>query len=167
MLYLAEVQKQKSGFMGAGKAEIKLLAFQRADQSWNPVSGDETIPAEEANNLTSGALVLADVNANRQVQRIQEAARPLVSILQNFSRHIEKSKRQEEEIEQWKQSLTYQSQELNRRNMELEARLEQLQQMENDFKQMEAKQQEIDTGSETIERLQKELERNRRELEGA
>ncbi len=167
MLYLAEVQKQKGGFMGAGKAEIKLLAFQRGDQSWNPVPGDETIPTEEANNLSSGALVLADVNANRQVQRIQEAARPLVSILQNFSRHIEKSKRQEDEIEQWKQSLTYQSQELNRRNMELEARLEQLQQMENDFKQMEAKQQEIDTGSKTIERLQKEIERNRRELEGA
>ncbi len=167
MLYLAEVQKQKSGFMGAGKAEIKLLAFQRADQSWNPVPGDEMIPAEEANNLGAGVLVLADVNANRQVQRIQEAGRPLVSILQNFSRHIEKSKRQEEEIEQWKQSLSYQSQELNRRNMEMEARLEQLQQVENDFKQMEAKRQEIDTAHETMERLRKEVERNRRELEGA
>ncbi len=167
MLYLAEVQKQKSGFMGAGKAEIKLLAFQRADQSWNPVPGDEMIPAEEANNLSSGALVLADVNANRQVQRIQEAGRPLVSILQNFSRHIEKSKRQEEEIEQWKQSLTYQSQELNRRNMEMEARLEQMQQMENDSKHLELKRQEVDGGRETVERLQAEIERNRRELEGA
>ena len=167
MLYLAEVQKQKSGFMGAGKAEIKLLAFQRADQSWNPVPGDEMIPAEEANNLSSGALVLADVNANRQVQRIQEAGRPLVSILQNFSRHLEKSKRQEEEIEQWKQSLTYQSQELNRRNMEMEARLEQMQQMENDSKQLESKRQEIDGGRETIERLQADIERNRQELEGA
>lgn len=167
MLYLAEVQKQKSGFMGAGKAEIKLLAFQRADQSWNPVPGDEMIPAEEANNLSSGALVLADVNANRQVQRIQEAGRPLVSILQNFSRHLEKSKRQEEEIEQWKQSLTYQSQELNRRNMEMEARLEQMQQMENDSKQLESKRQEVDGGRETVERLQVEIERNRQELEGA
>ncbi len=167
MLYLAEVQKQKSGFMGAGKAEIKLLAFQRADQSWNLVSGEEVIPAEEANNLNGGALVLADLNTNRQVQRIQEAGRPLIGILQNLSRHLEKSKRQEEEIEQWKQSLTYQSEELNRRNMEMEARLEQLQQMEGNFKQLEAQRQEINTGRETVERLRKEIERNRQELEGA
>lgn len=167
MLYLAEVQKQKSGFMGAGKAEIKLLAFQRPDQSWNPVPGEETIPAEEANNLNAGTLVLADLNANRQVQRIQEASRPLVGILQNFSRTLEKSKRQEEEIEQWKQSLTYQSQELNRRNMEMEARLEQLQQMESDFNQLEAQRQEIENGREKMARLQQEIERNRRELEGA
>jgi len=39
-------------------------------------------------------------------------------------RHPEKSKRQEEEIEQWKQSPDLSSQELNRRNMEMEARLE-------------------------------------------
>ncbi|MBW4637130.1 MAG: pilus motility taxis protein HmpF [Gloeocapsa sp. UFS-A4-WI-NPMV-4B04] len=167
MLYLAEVQKQKSGFMGAGKAEIKLLAFQRPDQSWNPVPGEEAIAAEEANNLNAGTLVLADLNANRQVQRIQEAGRPLVSILQNFSRTLEKSKRQEEEIEQWKQSLTYQSQELNRRNMEMEARLEQLQQMESDFNQLEAQRQEIETGREKMAQLQQEIERNRRELEGA
>jgi chromosome segregation ATPase len=167
VLYLAEVQKQKSGFMGAGKAEIKLLAFQRPDQSWNPVPGEETIPAEEANNLNAGSLVLADLNANRQVQRIQEASRPLVGILQNFSRTLEKSKRQEEEIEQWKQSLTYQSQELNRRNMEMEARLEQLQQMESDFNQLEAQRQEIENGREKMARLQQEIERNRRELEGA
>ena len=167
MLYLAEVQKQKSGFMGAGKAEIKLLAFQRPDQSWNPVQGEEAIAAEEANNLNAGTLVLADLNANRQVQRIQEAGRPLVSILQNFSRTLEKSKRQEEEIEQWKQSLTYQSQELNRRNMEMEARLEQLQQMESDFNQLEAQRQEIETGREKMAQLQQEIERNGRELEGA
>ena len=167
MLYLAEVQKQKSGFIGAAKAELKLLASQRADQSWTPVPGEEVIPAEEANNLNAGALVLADLNANRQVQRIQEAGRPLVSLLQNFSRQLEKSKSQEEEIAGWKQSLTYQSQELNRRSMEMEARLEQLQQVEDDFKQLEAQRQEIETGQEAVQRLKIEIERNRRELEGA
>lgn len=167
MLYLAEVQKQKTGFIGAAKAELKLLASQRADQSWTPVPGEEVIPAEEANNLNAGALVLADLNANRQVQRIQEAGRPLVSLLQNFSRQLEKSKSQEEEIAGWKQSLTYQSQELNRRSMEMEARLEQLQQMEDDFKQLEAQRQEIETGQEAVQRLKIEIERNRRELEGA
>jgi chromosome segregation ATPase len=167
VLYLAEVQKQKTGFIGAAKAELKLLACQRADQSWNPVSGEEVIPAEAANNLNAGVLVLADLNANRQVQRIQEAGRPLVSLLQNFSRQLEKSKSQEEEIAGWKQSLTYQSQELSRRSMEMEARLEQLQHLEDDFKQLEAQRQEIKTGQEAVERLQTEIERNRGELQGA
>jgi len=164
VLYLAEVQKQKSGFMGAGKVEIKLLAFQRSDQSWNSVPGEEVIPVEEASNLATGALVLADVNANRQVQRIQEAGRPLVNILQNFSRLLEKFKRQEEEIEQWKQSLTYQSQEMNRRNMEMEARLEQLQQMEAEFKQLEARHHELKTGQEEAEMLRQEIESSHQSL---
>lgn len=167
MLYLAEVQKQKTGFMGAAKAEIKLLAYQRVDQSWNPVQGEEVIPAEEASNLNGGALVLADLNANRQVQRLQEAGRPLISILQNFSRQLEKSKHQEAEIEQWKESLNYQTEEINRRQMEMEAQLEQLAQAEATLQQLEAQQQEITSGRETVARLQAELERNRAELAGA
>ncbi len=138
MLYLAEVQKQKSGFISSAKAELKLLAYQRADQSWNPVQGEEVISAEGVSNLNAGALVLAELNANRQVQRVQEAGRPLVSILQNFSRQLEKFKSMEEEIAEWKESLNYQSQELNSRQLAMEARLEQLQKMEDDFKQLEA-----------------------------
>lgn len=167
MLYLAEVQKQKTGFMGVAKAEIKLLAYQRADQSWNPVQAEEVMPAEEANNFNSGTLVIAELNNNRQVQRIQDAGRPLVSILQNLSRQLEKSKNQEDEIEQWKESLRFQSEEMNRRHMEMEARLEQLQQMESDFNQLEAQRQEIETGREKMAQLQQEIERNRQELEGA
>lgn len=168
MLYLAEVQKQKTGFMAStSKAEIKLLASQRADHSWQPVPGEEVIPAEEANNFNAGMLVLADLNSNRQVQRIQEAGRPLLSILQNLSRSLEKFKHQEEEIQQWKQSLTYQSQELNRRNIEMETRLEQLQQIEDDFQRLEEQRQEIDNAREIVERLRQENERNSRDLAGA
>ena len=169
MLYLAEIQKQKGGFIGSAKAELKLLACQRADQSWNPVPKEEVIPAptEEVSKLNDGALVLADLNPNRQVQRIQEAGRPLVGILQNFSRQLEKSKSQEEEIEQWKQSLTYQSQELNRRQMEMEASLEQLQQMQEEFERLEGQRQELDTARQQTQQLREEIERNRQELEGA
>ena len=169
MLYLAEVQKQKTGFMGSAKAELKLLACQRADLSWNPLPREELIPAttEETNNLNDGVLVLVDLNPQRQVQRLQEAGRPLVSILQNFSRQLEKSKSQEEEISQWKQSLTYQSQELNSRQMEMEARWEQMQQMEEDFERLEAQRQEINTAQEETQRLRAEIERKRQELEGA
>ncbi|MDZ8186025.1 MAG: pilus motility taxis protein HmpF [Nostoc sp. ChiSLP02] len=167
MLYLAEVQKQKGGLLsGSGKTELKLLACQRTDQNWSTVS-EEVIAAEDASKLNDGALVLVELNPNRQVQRIQEAGRPLVNILQNFSRQLEKFKLKEDEIDQWKQSLTFQAQELNRREMEMEARLEQLQNMEEDLQQLEEQKQEVDTSRGEIEKLQAEIERNRQELEGA
>ncbi|NEP50267.1 MAG: hypothetical protein F6K65_16200, partial [Moorea sp. SIO3C2] len=101
--------------MGRAQAELKLLAFQRTDQSWNKVSGEEVLPTEQANNFGDGALVIVNLSGNRQIQgTIEAAGGRLVNLLQNFSRLLEKSKNQEEEIEQWKQSLTYQSQELNR-----------------------------------------------------
>ncbi|HYX14807.1 MAG TPA: pilus motility taxis protein HmpF [Nostoc sp.] len=167
MLYLAEVQKQKGGLLsGSGKTELKLLACQRTDQNWNTVS-EEVIAAEEASKLNDGALVLVELNPNRQVQRIQEAGRPLVNILQNFSRQLEKFKLKEDEIDQWKQSLTFQAQELNRREMDMEVRSEQLHNMEDELQQLEQQKQEVDTSRQEIERLQTEVERNRLELEGA
>ncbi|MBN3959040.1 pilus motility taxis protein HmpF [Nostoc sp. NMS8] len=167
MLYLAEVQKQKGGLLSGGaKTELKLLACQRTDQNWSPVS-EEVIAAEDASKLNDGALVLAELNPNRQVQRIQEAGRPLVNILQNFSRQLEKFKLKEDEIDQWKQSLTFQAQELNRREMDMEVRSEQLQQLEEELQHLEEQKQEVDTSRQEIERLQGEIERNRQELEGA
>jgi chromosome segregation ATPase len=167
VLYLAEVQKQKGGLLSGGaKTELKLLACQRTDQNWSTVS-EEVISGEDASKLNDGALVLVELNPNRQVQRIQEAGRPLVNILQNFSRQVEKFKLKEDEIDQWKQSLTFQAQELNRREMDMEARLEQLQQMEDDFQRLEAQQQEVETSRAEIEKLQQEIERHRQELEGA
>ncbi|NEU74051.1 hypothetical protein PI95_016175 [Hassallia byssoidea VB512170] len=167
MLYLAEVQKQKGGLLGGGsKTELKLLACQRTDQNWSNVS-EEAIAAEDGSKLNDGALVLVELNPQRQVQRIQEAGRPLVNILQNFSRQVEKFKLKEEEIDQWKESLTFQAQELNRREMEMEARAEQLQQMDDDFQRLEAEKQEVDTSKQEIERLREEFERNRHELQGA
>lgn len=158
MLYLAEVQKQKT-FIGALKIEIKLLAFQRADSSWNPVQPEEVIPAEEASNFNTGALVLADLNSNRQVQRIQEAGRPLVSILQTFSRQIEKSKGQDAEIEQWKESLRFQSEEMNRRHMEMEARLEQLEQIEEDYNRLQSNPLQPGLDETTVSQVEELLDR--------
>jgi chromosome segregation ATPase len=167
VLYLAEVVQKKGGIIGGGKTELRLLACQRSEQSWAAVPGEELVPTDEGNRYSPGALVLVDLTSNKQVQRVQEAARQLVSILQNFSRLQEKFKTQEEEIEQWKQSLTYQSQELNRREMEMESRREQLLQMEEDFEQLEQQRQEMETAREEINRLREESERNRQELEGA
>ncbi|WP_414527840.1 pilus motility taxis protein HmpF [Nodularia chucula] len=167
MLYLAEVQKQKGGLLSGGpKTELKLLACQRTDQNWSPVSED-AITADDASKLNDGALVLVELNPNRQVQRIQEAGRPLVNMLQTFSRQLEKFKLKEDEIDQWKESLTFQAQEMNRREMDMEARLEQLQQMEEEFQRLESQKQEVETKREQISQLQADIERNRQELEGA
>ncbi len=167
MLYLAEVQKQKGGLLGGGgKTELKLLACQRTDQTWS-AGAEEIITAEEASKLNDGTLILVELNPQRQVQRIQEAGRPLVNILQNFSRQLEKFKLKEEEIDQWKESLTFQAQELNRREIEMETRLEQLQQMEEDFQRLDAEKQEVETSRTDIKKLQQEIEGNRQELEGA
>ncbi|MEG3897886.1 MULTISPECIES: pilus motility taxis protein HmpF [unclassified Microcoleus] len=168
MLYLAEVQKQRSGFgLGGGKAELKLLACQRGEHNWSAVPGDDAIPVEEANKFNDGTLVLVELSASKQVQRIQEAARQLVSILQNFSRLQDKFKDKEEEIEQWKASLTFSSQELNRREMEMQAREEQLAQMEDELERLEAQRSEIENTRDEANRLREDVDRSRVEIQTA
>lgn len=138
MLYLAEVQK-KTTFMGGAKAELKLLARQQAENSWSAVPGDETINYDAGSDYNHGQLVLVDLSANRQIQgNVQEAARQLVGILQNFTRMREKFRAQEEEIEGWKQSLVYQSQELTSRELEMEARQEELEHLQSQITEIEA-----------------------------
>jgi chromosome segregation ATPase len=166
VLYLAEVQK-KSGFIGSGKAEFKLIACQRSEQNWSAVPGDEIVPAPDDAAYNAGALVMVELNSNRLIQRHYEAGRSLVSILQNFSSLSKKFKTQEDEIEQWKQSLTYQSQELNRREMEIEARQEALEQAEADLEKVEAQREAVDKAKTEVESLRQEYERKQSELEGA
>lgn len=167
MLYLAEVQKQKGGLLGGGsKAELKLLACQRNDQSWSAVS-EEVISAEDASKLNDGALVMVELSPTRQVQRIQEAGRPLATILQNYSRQVEKFKAKEEEINQWKESLTFQAQELSRRELEMEDRMAQLQQIEEECQNLDSEKQEVDNSRAEIETLKQEIEKRSQELEGA
>ncbi len=130
MLYLAEVQKPKSGFNigGRTKAELKLLAYQRSEQSWSAIPGEELIPApDDAGNYHPGVLVLLDMNTNRQIQSpLKEAGKNLVGILQNLSRQIDKYKKESDEIESWQQSLSIQSQQLQLRQEEIYGRDEDL-----------------------------------------
>jgi chromosome segregation ATPase len=168
VLYLAEVQKQSKGFMGGSETKLKLLACQRNDQSWSVIPGNELIAAEEASNFGDGALVIVNLSTNRQIQGEPESAsKRVIGILQGFSRLLEKTKNQEDEIEQWKESLTIQSEELSRREMEMENRLERLEQMEEEYKQLEQQREEIILVKEEAERIREEFERKSQELEGA
>lgn len=168
MLYLAEIQKQSKGFMGGSETKLKLLACQRNDQSWSVVPGNELITAEEASNFGDGALVIVNLSTNRQIQGEPESAsKRVIGILQGFSRLLEKTKNQEDEIEQWKESLTIQSEELSRREMEMENRLERLEQMEEEYKQLEQQKEEIISAKQEAEKIRQDFERKTQELEGA
>ncbi|GET35401.1 hypothetical protein [Microseira wollei] len=151
MLYLATVQKQ-TRFFSTVKAELKLLACKRGDNSWSPVAGDEVIPAPEASNFNGGVLVLVDVTASKKAQNIREAAPSLVKILQNFSYLQEKWEAKEKERDFWKEALTHQSAELNRREMELRVQQEQL----------TKQRQELDKARLELQKLQIELEQQKK-----
>ena len=165
MRYLAEIKRQSKGFMGGVETKLKLLAFQEGDRSWNISSGADLVSIEETNDLGEGALVMVTLDDKQQIKgSLEPASKRIIGILQSFSRLIEKSKSQEEEIETWKESLTIQSEELSSREMDMETRLEQLEQMEAEIQQFDQQRQEISSSREEINKLKTELEEKSQQL---
>lgn len=150
MLYLAELSKS----IGFGKSSLQLLAKQQQDNTWVAVNEDP-IPlegriAQETGRFKDGVLVLAEVAGNRQVTRISEAARQLVTYLQSFSQLQLRVRRQEEEIENWRKSLTFQAQELTRREMELAAQEEEVQRLYEQYKAVAEERKLLDSLKEEL-----------------
>ena len=167
MLYLAEIQKQSKGFMSGVETRLKLIACQRNDRSWSVVN-NESITVEEACDFGDGALIVVNLNSNRKIEgKMELASLQVVNILKNFSRLLEKSQEQEQEINQWKESLAIQSEELSRRQIEIDARLEQLEQMEEQHEQLEQQKAEVARAQAESEKSRAELEAKTAELEGA
>lgn len=165
MRYLAEIKKQSKGFMGGVEAKLKLLAFQESDRSWNIASGNDLVSIEDTNDLGEGALVMVTLDDKQQLKgSLESASSRIIGILQSFSRLIEKSKSQEEEIETWKESLTIQSEELSSREMDMETRMEQLEQMEAEIQQFDQQRQEISASKEEVTTLKAELEEKSQKL---
>ena len=165
VLYLAEVHKQaRTGLLGI-KTELKLLAKQESDQHWSTLRGEKMISADFNTDYNAGVLVLVELDAKQQVKSIQDAAKQLVGLLQNFSRMRDKFHSQEEEIEGWKQSLIYQSQELTRREVDMEVRAEELQQLESEAQKIEQQRQAFEASREEILQLKDQIERDRQHLE--
>ena len=159
MLYLAEVKKQTRGFIGGYKTELKLLACQHNDQTWSAIPGEDILIYDETNSLGEGALLLVNLSNSRQLQGNPElAGAEMVRQLQKISRLMERSKKDQEKIEQWKQSLTYQSEILNRQKMEMETRIEQIEQIEAEFEYLERKKQELETLKQQLNEQQRHLE---------
>jgi chromosome segregation ATPase len=159
VLYLAEVKKQTRGFIGGYKTELKLLACQHNDQTWSAIPGEDILIYDETNSLGEGALLLVNLSNSRQLQGNPElAGAEMVRQLQKISRLMERSKKDQEKIEQWKQSLTYQSEILNRQKMEMETRIEQIEQIEAEFDYLERKRQELETLKQQLNEQQRHLE---------
>jgi len=159
VLYLAEVKKQTRGFIGGYKTELKLLACQHNDQTWSAIPGEDILTYDETNSLGEGALLLVNLSNNRQLQGNPElAGAEMVRQLQKISRLMERSKKDQEKIEQWKQSLTYQTEILNRQKMEMETRIEQIEQIEAEFEYLERKRQELETLKQQLNDQQRHLE---------
>jgi len=159
VLYLAEVKKQTRGFIGGYKTELKLLACQHNDQTWSALPGEDILTYDETNSLGEGALLLVNLSNNRQLQGNPElAGAEMVRQLQKISRLMERSKKDQEKIEQWKQSLTYQTEILNRQKMEMETRIEQIEQIEAEFEYLERKRQELETLKQQLNDQQRHLE---------
>jgi chromosome segregation ATPase len=159
VLYLAEVKKQTRGFIGGYKTELKLLACQHKDQTWSAIPGEDILTYDETNSRGEGALLLVNLSNNRQLQGNPElAGAEMVRQLQKISRLMERSKKDQEKIEQWKQSLTYQSEILNRQKMEMETRIEQIEQIEAEFDYLERKRQELETLKQQLNEQQRHLE---------
>jgi len=159
VLYLAEVKKQTRGFISGYKTELKLLACQHKDQTWSAIAGNDILTCDETNSIGEGALLLVNLSDNRQLQGNPElAGAEMVRQLQKISRLMERSKKDQEKMEQWKQSLTYQSEILNRQKMEMETRIEQIEQIEAEFEYLERKRQELENLKQQLIEQQRHLE---------
>lgn len=162
MRYLAEVQK--IGTLGV-KTQLKLLAYQESEQIWSPVADEETIVSETANKYKAGSFVLVELNKSKQVRQIEEAARPLVGILQSYAYLPKKLQRLEEDIKLWYESYSEQKKMLTRRSLALQNREQQLKQQKEDFdRKLEQQREELDSVWDDLARLRQQLNLDRQKL---
>ncbi|NJL82023.1 MAG: hypothetical protein HC890_01800 [Chloroflexaceae bacterium] len=138
MLYLARVQHNPM----AGDKKLQLLACQKSAAVW-VFAKTEIIPLAVESWLGEGAIVLAELNEQRQVIELQEATDWLLNLVEQYLGDSaitpEFVAAEQVRVEQWRRELTAQSQELTRIRLEVETRREQLQLLEAALKQEQEK----------------------------
>ena len=135
MWHLAQVKKKQGS---EGKAQLQLLAQQKAEHAWTILTEDMNDLCLEGDEYREGTLLLVELNGSRQVQKVQEATSWILDVIEQYlALGITPAVLQEEvqRAEQWRQSLTLKSQELQRRALEMEARREQIQELEDNLLQ--------------------------------
>jgi chromosome segregation ATPase len=153
VLYLAEVKNQnKVSFVGGYKTELKLLASQSSDQTWNSLSGNESITIDAINDAVGkGALYILNLDDNLQLQSEPElAGGRVVNYLRQLSRTLEKSKELELEIEEWKDSLRLQGEQIGFRQEELDKQQQVISQQQQELAQLEQEKEKLNNAWEQI-----------------
>lgn len=146
MLYLAEVKAQNRGFVGGYKTELKLLASQEADQTWNSVSSSNHVVNVESINesASKGTLYILNLDSNQQSQAQPElAGNRIVNYLRYLSRALEKSKNLEIEIEEWKDSLKLQGEQIGKRQNELDQQQQIISQQQQNVAKLEQEKEQL------------------------
>ncbi len=165
MLYLAEVKIQNRNFVSGHKTELKLLASQAGDQTWNIVSGEEIVTTDSIDATGKGALYIINLDANKQLQSTPElAGSRIVNYLRHLSRTLEKSKAQEEEIETWKTSLQLQGEEIGRRQAELDQQQQILQQQQSELARLEEEKEKLSGAWEQVRQEQSRSDQSKERL---
>nr|WP_206688495.1 pilus motility taxis protein HmpF [Cyanobacterium stanieri] len=160
---MAEVKTQTRGFVGGYKTELKLLTSQAADQTWTAITGEDIITTDAINEQTGkGTLYILNLDNNKQIQGPPElAGSRIVNYLRHFSRTLEKSKSQEEEIEEWKVSLQIQGEEIAKRQAELDAQQQRLQDQESKLALLEEEKNKLTAAWEQLTNEQQRLNNNK------
>ncbi|BAU67330.1 hypothetical protein STA3757_47410 [Stanieria sp. NIES-3757] len=138
MLYLAEVKKKSRNLLGIVKTELLLFACQRDSQTWHILPEPQTITIKEAYNFSEGTLVTINIISEQKIIGKVEIAKPyIIKILRDFNNMLEKFQKQQQEVEEWKQSLAYQFEELEQQKNQF-----QLQQMQQDLQNYSSQSQQ-------------------------
>ncbi len=129
MLYLAQVHKNE--FLV--QSELRLLARQETENMWAMIPEDAVILLGKGKHLTEKLLVLVELSATGEIEKIEDATKWVLEIVQKYLTtgiSPEFLRQEAERAEDWRQNLTLQNQDLARRTLELEARREQIQALE-------------------------------------
>jgi hypothetical protein len=137
MLYLAQVKTNSD----SGALELQLIARQQSEYIWD-ICPSQTLPLNDkpqaTRNLGEGALVLVELDEDRQAIAIENAKDWIVNLI---IEHLSKTsispefvRQEQQRIEQWRQEIAAQSLDLTRRYLEVETQREQIEELEASLK---------------------------------
>lgn len=148
--------------MGGYKTDLKLLASQSPDQTWNAIGGDDIVAVDSISDQTGkGTLYIVNLDNNKQIQGVPElAGSRVVNYLRHFSRTLEKAKSQEQEIEEWKTSLRIQGEEITKRQVELDRQQQALQEQQTELSRLEEEKNKLSGAWDQLREEQHRLSEN-------
>ncbi|SMH33731.1 MULTISPECIES: hypothetical protein [Cyanophyceae] len=131
MRHLAQIQRHPQ----STQLQLVFVAQEQPDGSWLiHDQGDRPSMVYSQTEFAVGALVLIQLDKQRQLASIQDATDWLLNVVHHYfvpgKITPEFVQQEQKKIETWRQEMTAQSQDFTRRQLELEVRREQLEALE-------------------------------------